>query len=441
MIRILVFPCASGVGQEIYNALLHHKDVEVFGANAGVLNPGSIMYGYSYIGNMPPMGEKDQCIRWLNNIIETRAIDCIFPAYDDAHVWLKTNEHSLPSVKIITSPFETTELCRSKKRTYERFDSVIRCPRLYESIDSIISYPIFIKPECGEGSKGCYCIRSEEELRNKITPDHILLEYLPGEEYTVDCFTDASGQLLFVGPRVRKLTRAGISILTESCEDREKEFSTMATAINSTIRCIGAWFFQVKRSTTGQLALLEIAPRIAGAMCLYRAQGINFPLLSIYAHMGKPTTIIQPRFNSVVGCKLYTNHFHIPTFLTNPIVAFYVDLDDTLLEGGTCVNVNTVSLLYEAKNAGIPSYLITRHRGIVDETLDRFCIHKGLFQSIIHITDSSSKLNSIVYTPAIFLDDSFSERRAVDCDGIYCMDIDSYELVRDCLRASSIRHP
>jgi len=268
-----------------------------------------------------------------------------------------------------------------------------------------------------------------------MTPDHILLEYLPGEEYTVDCFTDISGQLLFVGPRIRKMTRAGISILTESCKDVENEFYTMATVINSTIKFVGAWFFQVKRSTTRQLTLLEIAPRIAGAMCLYRAQGVNFPLLSVYTHMGKPTKIIQPRFNSVVGCKLYTNHFHIPTFITTPLAALYIDLDDTLIvKSGTIVNVDIVSLLYEAKGANIPVHLITRHRGIVEESLERLYIHKGLFNSIIHITDVSSKLDSIVEKPAIFMDDSFSERRAVDSDGIYVVDVDSYELVRDCLR-------
>jgi len=435
---VLVFPCASGVGQEIYNALKYHKDIQLYGANAGIMNPGSILYEKNYIGHAPPMSQSETCIDWLNNIIEKYHINCIFPAYDDAHVWFKTHENRLGGVKIITSPMETTQICRSKKITYDKFNTIIRCPALYSSIDAVQgAYPVFIKPECGEGSKGCHKIQSEIELIATITPEHIICEYLPGDEYTVDCFSDISGKLCFVGPRVRRLTRAGISILTETVQDENGDFSTMAQKINDNLRCVGAWFFQVKRATTGELCLMEIAPRIAGAMFLYRTQGVNFPLLSIYAHMGIPTTIIQPKLSSVIGCKLYTNNFYVPQFISNPIAAFYIDLDDTLiLPVLKKVNPTIISLLYEAKQADIPIYLITRHKGIVDDTLNSLCIHKELFREIIHITDKTHKQSFMLNRPAILLDDSFSERTNSAADDIYMFDIDSYEMVRDILRIS-----
>ena len=379
------------------------------------------------------MNQREACIQWLNESIKKHNIDCIFPAYDDAHLWLKAIEEDLLNVKIITSSAEVTEICRSKKITYERFTSIIRCPIVYSSTEQLLDkYPVFIKPECGEGSKGCHIIHSDKELHTNIRPDHIIIEYLPGDEYTVDCFTDCSGNLLFVGPRVRRLTRAGISILTETVSDTDNEFHTMATKINNTLNCLGAWFFQVKRATTGELCLMEIAPRIAGAMFLYRTQGVNFPLLSIYAHMGIPTKIIQPKLGSVIGCKLYTNNFYVPQFISNPIVAFYIDLDDTLmLPVSKKVNPLIISLLYEAKNAGIPIYLVTRHKGIVKDTLDTLCIHKQLFHEIIHITDQTAKKSFILNRPAILLDDSFSERNNSVADDIYVFDVDSYEIVRD----------
>jgi hypothetical protein len=215
----------------------------------------------------------------------------------------------------------------------------------------------------------------------------------------------------------------------------------MAKKINERMSFIGAWFFQVKRTQTGALALMEIAPRIAGAMFLYREQGVNFPLLSIYAHMGHPIQITSPRLQSVIGCKIYRNYFHIPRLLDNPIVALYVDLDDTLLLPTLKrANPSIISLLYESNRLDIPVFLLTRHKGDVNETLDAACIHKSIFKEIIHVTNvDDTKKNHITNRPALFIDDSFSERNQCAEDDIYVLDVDSYELARDCLRTSYSR--
>jgi hypothetical protein len=273
-----------------------------------------------------------------------------------------------------------------------------------------------------------------------MTSDHIIIEYLPGDEYTIDCFTDYLGNLCFVGPRNRLLIRAGISIMTGTTEDIHNEFYDIAQKINETLPFVGAWFFQVKQTKTGELCLMEIAPRIAGAMFLYREQGVNFPLLSIYAHMQLPTKIIKPSLSHVVGCKIYKNRFYLPQFISNPIVAFYVDLDDTIiLTDLQCVNPSIISLLYESKMAKIPIYLITRHKNIVEETLEKLCIHMNIFDKIIHIMDKSNKKDYIIHKPALFLDDSFSERDRVAADNIFTFDVDSYEIIRDIIKTSHTR--
>jgi len=205
------------------------------------------------------------------------------------------------------------------------------------------------------------------------------------------------------------------------------------------LKFIGAWFFQVKRSTVGNLCLMEIAPRIAGAMFLYRQQGVNFPLLSIYTHMGLSTGIIKQKFEIVVGCKIYTNNFFIPQFITNPIKAFYMDLDDTLILSNQSINPSMISLLYEAKLSNISTYLITRHTGIVLNTLEKYSIHPNLFCKIIHITDKSNKSDHVLVKPALFIDDSFSERNNTVCNDIYVFDTDSYEIIRDIIKISHSR--
>lgn len=437
MINVLVYPCSSGVGQEIYFSLLHHKDVNVYGANSDLITPGYFLYEKNYCGNAPPMKNEKECLMWLKNVINEKRIECIFPAYDDAQVWLKERE-SILGVKIITSPLETVQICRSKKKTYEILN-YIRCPIMYDR-NNIPEYPIFIKPECGEGSKGCYKINSEDELNTNFTQEHICLEYLPGEEYTVDCFTDSKRNVLFTGARERVLTRAGISILTKGVETTE-EIKMMAQEINKNFHLIGAWFFQIKRAKDGTMCLLEIAPRVPGAMAFHREQGINFPILSLYAHNNQDVKIIQPKIkDNSFCCKIYKNYFYFPEgeLAKGEIKGIYIDLDDTLLLNEKEVNTNLIGLLYLAKNRGLPIYLITRHKANVEETLTKLCIHINLFTEIYHLDRNTNKSSKITNRPAIFIDDSFRERLEVSekYDDVYCYDVDGVGAIEGHLRTT-----
>ncbi len=430
MINVLVYPCASGIGQELYNALYNIKDINLYGANSDTINIGEYLYRDNYIPCYYTMNDEELCIQSLHYIVNKYKIHCIFPAFDDAQVWLKRNESKI-GAKVITSSLKTTQVCRSKKTTYELLHSIIRCPLIYSLTDTF-EYPIFIKPDCGEGAKGCYKINNKDELTNYYTQDHILLEYLPGDEYTVDCFTDSEGILQFIGPRKRSLTKGGISVITNTIHENNEKFMEIATKINDTIELRGAWFFQVKHALNGELCLLEIAPRVSGAMSLYREQCINFPLLSIYLHMGLPTTILYPKIKNISCCKIYTNHFKILDNNINNIKALYVDLDDTLIDYKTnSINTHILNLIYIAKQK-MDIILITRHKSYIPETFNKFCIHPGLFSDIIHIKDNTPKSKFIIKRPSIFIDDSFRERLSCkDMEDVYTFDIDSINLIRD----------
>ena len=463
MIRALVFPCATGVGQEIFAALEHHKDVELWGVNSGEAgsNVGSFLFRGRYLGGAPPMRDEASCLSWICDVVAAKKIDCIFPAYDDAQVWLKAREGALGGALVVTSPVATTDVCRSKKRTYALLANVLRCPASYALPDSVPdeAFPVFIKPECGEGGKGCFKVSSRQELGALLTEEHIICEYLPGDEYTVDCFTASARQLQFVGARRRTLTRAGISILTESVDDADGRFHAMAAAINGALELVGAWFFQVKHALNGELCLMEIAPRIPGAMALHRAMGVNFPLLSLYVHLGRPVAVMLPPLRCVACCKIYANHFAVSPLgeAHAALAAVYVDLDDTLLmhaghpllcagnassAGVTASahwpNPGVASLLFEAKAACIPVHLITRHAGEVRRTLEDACIHAAIFASVVHVTRAEEAKSSYIRErPAALLDDSFRERADANLAGILAFDVDSLELLRDLIRSTA----
>jgi hypothetical protein len=63
-------------------------------------------------------------------------------------------------------------------------------------------------------------------------------------------------------------------------------------------------------------------------------------------------------------------------------------------------------------NRGISLHLLTRHARSVDTTLKRFRL-EGLFDEIIHLKAGEPKSDSIRHRDAIFLDDSYAERKDV----------------------------
>jgi hypothetical protein len=132
-----------------------------------------------------------------------------------------------------------------------------------------------------------------------------------------------------------------------------------------------------------------------------------------------------------------------------PLAALYVDLDDTLLVplsisgSSPCenkppnrdANPGVMAVLYEARAAGVPVHLITRHAGNVHDTLAGACICKALFASIHHLTKGERKGACIRERPAALLDDSFRERADAGAAGVHAFDVDTIELLRDVVRA------
>ena len=234
--KILVFPCGSEIGLEIYRSLKYSSHIELFGANS-IDDHGRFIYE-NYIGGVPFINDED-LIPYLTNLVSELKIDAIYPAMDKVIWKLKANEGRL-GCKVLASEDYTTEICLSKRKTYKIFKEIIRVPKFYETIENIDSYPIFIKPNIGYGSRGIFKAENESELncffQFKTISDYVITEYLPGEEYTIDCFTDRFGNLRFVGPRVRKRINNGISVSTRPIIDNQHDFESIAFKINQTIK-------------------------------------------------------------------------------------------------------------------------------------------------------------------------------------------------------------
>lgn len=391
--NILIYPAGTEIGLEVARALSHQKGIKIFAANS--------VEDYSYIvhDRLHPVASiyDDFAIEQLRRLVEKLNIDFIYPCHDEAIYRLSKTD--LPT---ICPPEWTAEICRFKSKTYQIFSEF--SPKIYcNSLKKRdIEFPVFCKPDAGQGSRGTWKANSFPELVQKWDGE-LILEYLPGKEYTIDCFTSGDGRL-FMFQRERTDVKNGIS--TGSVRVFKREISEMGHTINTVLDLRGAWFFQVKEKL-GKPYLMEIAPRPAGCSCFTRASGFNLPLLTIYDRQGiKVETMPTPGIESVV--RSLRNGYKFSHYYEE----VNVDLDDTL-----CPEM--IGLLLKLKERGNKINLVTRNKTPL-AVLSSFHVNETLFDNI---TIVSGKKSDIVKR-GIFIDDSFSERKDVfEKHKIPCFDV------------------
>ncbi|AMX82313.1 hypothetical protein GS3922_00610 [Geobacillus subterraneus] len=423
--NVLVFPGATEIGLEIWRALKDCKDIMLFSAGSEIPNHAPYVYYNHFI--VPDVNSNSDWISTLNKIILEHQVDYIYPAHDDVIVALALNKDKIKT-KIISSPLETCLICRSKTKTYKRFAKLLPVPKMYKNIDEIENYPVFVKPDKGQGAKDAQKVNDKKSLQlllEKI-PDLVVLEYLSGKEYTVDCFTDREKGLLFCSGRERVRTKSGISMNSKPVsEELNKKFREYANIICKELDIYGAWFFQLKLDSMGVFKLLEIAPRISGTMCTHRVLGINFPLLSIYEEERVDLKILKNEYQVEVDRALVNRYKHNINF--NKV---YVDLDDTIIINDK-LNIQLISFLFQCLNNGCKIILITKTNSNLNDVLSKWRI-ADIFDEVIWIKKDQSKADFINPEDAIFIDDSFAERKSVfDRHKIPTFDCNMIELLTD----------
>lgn len=425
MINVLIFPGGSEIGLEINNALKYSKLVNVFGGTS-VGDHSEYVYP-NLISNIPYFTEPD-FLTTLNSIIDEYNIDYLYPALDSVQMYLTEHEDEIKA-KVITSPLQTVQVCRSKSKTYEYFSEYDFVPKTFPEIEDIHKYPVFVKPSVGAGSIDAMKVDSEEELiavtRCKET-DIVICEYLPGREFTIDCFTDKNGDLRVVKTRDRSRIKAGISVRSQTYDTSPRIYE-IATIINSKLTFNGAWFFQLKETHDGDYRLLEISARIPGTMGLSRNRGINFPLLTLYNHLKYDISIIDNGYDIQVD-RAFISRYRVPI----EYQTIYLDLDDTLILPNNTVNTFLMMFLYQSVNKGKKIILLSKNAGDIRKKLENHRIPISLFDDIIQISSDEKKSDYITDQNAIFIDDSFSERKDVFVNArIPVFDLDMIESLID----------
>ncbi|MCM3060848.1 ATP-grasp domain-containing protein, partial [Bacillus subtilis] len=136
-----------------------------------------------------------------------------FATHDTVHEYLSTRASRM-GITLINGAAQSAAIARRKSMTYRHFADRDWVPRVYASVDDVDAWPAIVKPDLGPGGQGVTRVDDAREATEAMqrVEQPLLVEYLPGDEVTVDCFTDRSRRLLWIGPRTRERVKAGISM-------------------------------------------------------------------------------------------------------------------------------------------------------------------------------------------------------------------------------------
>ncbi|MDO4788581.1 MAG: ATP-grasp domain-containing protein [Johnsonella sp.] len=418
-IGVLIFPAGEINSVELHDALSTCVNIRLYGASS-IDKHGEYVFK-NYFSGLPMISD-DDFFEAFNRLIEENQIDIVFPTHDTVAKFFADNKERIKA-KIISADRMTSRICRNKAETYELFKEEEFCPKIYTEIED---FPVFIKPKEGQGAVGAKLLRSAEDIPEKADfSDYVICEYLPGEELTVDCFTDRKGELRIILPRSRNRIFAGVSVSASDVE-LSNELRSIAQKINTSLKFRGLWWFQLKKDKDDAWKLLEISTRCAGTMCMARARGVNLPLLSVYDAMDWDIDIILNPYHITVDRTLISRYKIDYEYDT-----VYFDFDDTLIIDKE-VYLPAISFLYQCKNKGKKIVLITKHETDIFEDMDHYLIPRKLFDEVHLIDPKDNKAKYIKDKKSIFVDNAYAERKAVYLEHkIPVFDVDAIEVLLD----------
>lgn len=247
-LKILIGSCGGLSGLYLAKHLQNDffVDSEIYGMDTSKNVPTKKFLNKLY--RVPESSREKDFIESLLLILNNEEIDIYLPTHSRESYVIAKNENYIRSktnAKFIISPYETFKFLENKKIAYlELMNIGLDVPKVFNNRYDINKFPIFTKPELSSGSKNTFMLNSIEEV-NLIKAkykENFFMEYVSGQEYTIDCIYSASGNLISYNQRTREKTLGGAVVITKN--NFEVDFKNEITKISDKYLIKGPCNFQ-----------------------------------------------------------------------------------------------------------------------------------------------------------------------------------------------------
>jgi carbamoyl-phosphate synthase large subunit len=245
-----------------------------------------------------PLAVDPEYINFISTICKVEHIDLILPQ-TTAEVQVLAGMDKVicsPSVQIANDKYLLYKEAEKAKVPIPKYRLISDRKELFNAVFDF-GYPdkkVVVKPRVSCGGRGLKIIDStywnkENYLNEKpdpyrtsfydfstifkedIMPELLISEYLPGKEYTIDCFRGKNGFVSIV--RERKEIRSGISFDNKVIYSRY--FRGLCGKLAEKLNLLYCFGFQFKGNDEGTPVLLECNPRVQGTMVVSMFAGFN----------------------------------------------------------------------------------------------------------------------------------------------------------------------
>lgn len=261
------------------------KSLRLAGFTGGIVstdaNPLSVGFYLSDSFRVVPKASDPAFYPTVARLIQEEEVNLIVPTsgFDIYEYGRHKAELEASGVVVAMSDLDAMTTCANKWEFYLKTYGTFPLPETSTDLSLWQTFPCFVKPILGKGSRDSYRCDRPAELAFYASQVKGLMvqEYLPGEEYTVDMLSDLEGTPLLAVPRIRLETKEGISTKGTVINDAEIERLCLDMARHLNLK--GPTCMQLRRDRAGALKFLEVNPRIGGGCMFTTLAGVNIPKL------------------------------------------------------------------------------------------------------------------------------------------------------------------
>lgn len=275
--------------------------VNIFSCDIREDTAGAKLSSYHFTINK---GDHPSFISDIDSITKKHSIDLIIPLTDPELIPLSeySSANTYTKFSVLVSEKSSLEILLNKSLLYKTFPEISpnTKPIILDELNNICEKETwYLKSIKGYGSRGTKKLVSVDEwvssfdskkpdsfgsifpyehlqkLPQSTLDSSLLVEYLPGKEYSIDCVFDSQSNLRYYVVRERVTTNNGISSCSKLILDTSQEFFSVISTIAEKLPMKYNINIQVKRDKEGHLKLLEVNPRVSGSISSFASVGID----------------------------------------------------------------------------------------------------------------------------------------------------------------------
>ena len=239
-------------------------------------------------GYIVPKITDDNYVDELLKICKEESIDAILSLIDPELSILAKEKSRFEEigVKALVSDYEVTELCFDKMAMFKFLENNgFKTAKTYCDIELFrkdiksnkVKFPVFVKPRTGSASLGINKVNNMKhlEILFELEEDLIIQEFLDGQDYGVDVYTDfISKEAISIFAKKKIRMRSGETDKAVSVKD-DRLFKLINNFITKlgTLGTVDIDVFEVN----GEYYISEVNPRFGGGHLIAYECGDNYP--------------------------------------------------------------------------------------------------------------------------------------------------------------------